>query len=55
MEKNLKKNIYIYSHIFKKLNHFAVHLKLTQFCKSNILLFLLISYLLIVCPYVQYE
>ena len=31
MEKNLKKYIYIY------LNHFAVHLKLTQHCKSTIL------------------
>ena len=30
MEKNLKKYIYIY------LNHFAVHLKLTQYCKSTI-------------------
>ena len=31
MEKNLKNNIYI------KLNHFAVHLKQTQHCKSTIL------------------
>ena len=29
MEKNVKNNIY--------LNHFAVHLKLTQYCKSTIL------------------
>ena len=34
MEKNLKKKkIYIYVY----LNHFAVHLKLTQHCKSTIL------------------
>ena len=31
MEKNLKKSIYI------ELNHFAVHLKLTQHGKSTIL------------------
>ena len=31
MEKNMKKNIYIYI-----LNHFAIHLKLTQYCKSTI-------------------
>ena len=31
MEKNLKKNLYI------KLNHFAVYLKLTKYCKSTIL------------------
>ena len=45
MEKNLKKNIYthiytyiyIYIYIYIKLNHFAVHLKLTQHCKSTIL------------------
>ena len=35
MEKNLKKCIFLY--IF--LNHFAVHLKLTQHCKSTILQF----------------
>ena len=35
MEKNLKKNIYIYL-----LSHFAVHLKLTQYYKSTILQFL---------------
>ena len=29
--------IYIYIHIYIKLNHFAVHLKLTQHCKSTIL------------------
>ena len=33
MEDNLKKYIYI------SLNHFAVHLKLTQHCKSTILQF----------------
>ena len=32
MEKNLKKK-----HIYTQLNHFAVHLKLTQHCKSTIL------------------
>ena len=32
-EKNLKKIIYIYIY----LNHFAVYLKLTQYCKSTIL------------------
>ena len=26
--------IYIYTYIYVKLNHFAVHLKLTQHCKS---------------------
>ena len=31
MEKNLEKNIYIY-----KVNNFAVHLKLTQHCKSSL-------------------
>ena len=36
MEKNLKK--YVYIHIYK-LNHFALHLKLTQHCKSTILHF----------------
>ena len=35
-KKNLrKKKIIIY--IYKKLNHFAVHLKLTQNCKSTII------------------
>ena len=34
MEKNMKKNkIYIYIN----LNHFAVHLELTQHCKSTII------------------
>ena len=33
LEKNLKKNI----HIYVKLNHFAVHLKLIQCCKLTIL------------------
>ena len=27
----------LYIHIYIKLNHFAVHLKLTQHCKSTIL------------------
>ena len=32
MENNLKKNTYIY--ILKELNHFAIHLKVTQYCKT---------------------
>ena len=46
MEKNLKKNmcvcvcvcvcVYTHTYIYKKPNHFAVHLKLTQYCKSTI-------------------
>ena len=52
MEKNLKKNRYIYIYmyvcicvcvcvyIYIKLNHFAVHQKLTQHCKLTILQFL---------------
>ena len=32
MEMYLKKNIYIYIY----LKHFAVHLKLTQYCKSTV-------------------
>ena len=38
----MKNNIYIYIHIhiyiwiYIYLNHFAVHLKLTQYCKSTI-------------------
>ena len=32
MEKNMKKNVYMYN-----LNHFAVQQKLTQDCKSTIL------------------
>ena len=36
MEKNLKKNIYIYIYIYTHMNHFDVHLKLTQHCKSTI-------------------
>ena len=35
MEKNLKKNIYICVYIY--MNHFAVHWKLTQYCKSALL------------------
>ena len=42
MENNLKKMyiyiyIYAHTHICIKLNHFAVHLKLTQHCKPTIL------------------
>ena len=33
MEKNLKKNIYVYKHIHIYNNHFAAHLKRTQHCK----------------------
>ena len=33
------KKIYRYIHIYVYLNHFAVHLKLTQHCKSTILQF----------------
>ena len=36
MENNLKKYRYRQRHIQKELNHFAVHLKLTQHCKSTI-------------------
>ena len=37
MEKNLKKNIiYIYIYIYIYLNHSAIHLKLTQRCKSTV-------------------
>ena len=38
MEKNLRKNIYIYIffYIYLSLNHFAVHQKLTQYCESTI-------------------
>ena len=35
-EMNLKKNTYIHTHAHT-LNHFSVHLKLTQYCKSIIL------------------
>ena len=35
MEKNLKKNI-IYIYIYIYLNHSAIHLKLTQRCKSTV-------------------
>ena len=35
MENNLKKNICVYIYVL----HFAVHLKLTQYCKSTILKF----------------
>ena len=43
MEKNMKENtyicayIYVYIYIYMKPNCFAVHLKLTQYCKSTIL------------------
>ena len=36
MEKNMK-YIYIYVCVCVKLNHFVVHQKLTQHCKSTIL------------------
>ena len=36
MEKNLEKYIYIYMYMYI-LNHFAIHLKLTQRCNSTIL------------------
>ena len=37
MEENVEKEyMYISIYIFIKLNHFAVHLKLTQHCKSTI-------------------
>ena len=51
MEKNLKKELYIclyviyiyiyviHIFIYIKLNHFTVHLKLTQHCKSTMLQF----------------
>ena len=29
--------VYVYIYIYMKLNHFAVHQKLTQHCKSTIL------------------
>ena len=32
-----KEYIYIHIHIHVKLNHFAIHQKLTQHCKSTIL------------------
>ena len=38
MEKKLKRNIHIHIYIYVKLNHCAVHLKLTQHCKSTMLL-----------------
>ena len=34
MEKNLKNNIHTHE---KKLNHFAVHLKITQHCELTML------------------
>ena len=37
MEKNLKKSGCVCVYIYIKRNHFAVHLKLTQHCKSTIL------------------
>ena len=33
MTKNLKKNIYVCMYI--SINHFAVHSKLTQYCKAT--------------------
>ena len=41
MEKNLKNYVYIYiyiNYVYIKLNHFAVHLTLTEHCKSSVLL-----------------
>ena len=35
MEKNLKNNIHTY-YIYIYPNHFAVHLKITQYCKSTL-------------------
>ena len=35
MEKNMKKNIYIY--VYVQLSHFAAQQKLTQYCKSTML------------------
>ena len=37
MEKNMKKEIYIYIYVYVKLNHFTVHQRLRQHCKSTIL------------------
>ena len=37
MENNMK--VYIYMYIYIKLNHFAVHQKLIQYCKSTLLQF----------------
>ena len=34
--KESKKNIYLKKNIYMKPNHFAVHLKLTQHCKSAV-------------------
>ena len=34
-----KEEIYIHTHLYVKLNHCAVHLKLVQYCKSTILQF----------------
>ena len=47
MEKNMKKNthmcvyiyVYVYMCIYMYMNHFAVHHKLTQYCKSTVLQF----------------
>ena len=35
MEKNMKKNMYIY--IYTKLNDYAIQYELTQYCKSTII------------------
>ena len=37
MKKSRKKNIYMYMYIYLKPNHFAVYLKLTQYCKTIML------------------
>ena len=39
MEKNLKKNIYTYTHTHTQLNHSSVYLKLTQHYKFTIFQF----------------
>ena len=36
MEKTLEKCVCVYVHIYIKLNYSALHLKLTQHCKSTI-------------------
>ena len=37
MEKNMKKNVYIYMCVCVYLNHIAIHQQLTQHCKSTML------------------
>ena len=52
MEKNLKKYICVCVRVcvYKNLNHFAVHMKLTQHCKLTILLFFQFSSVAQSCP-----